>query len=331
PTHSPTCESRLDHPLHTELQPLLKHRAEAESVQQLYKNLLQHSEKQASVCEAHIKAEFRRFRRFLQEEEELRLRAVMKEQSRQARTVSTKLGRIRDTLASVERSIQELQTQLQRTQEDFIFSYKPAQTHSPQLPPQPGPGLLLNQAELLGNLAFRVWRKMGKIVQSSPVILDPNTAHPDLRLSEDLTRLGRVDSPLDLPDNPERFSKHVRVLGSEGFSSGTHVWDVEVGDHPHWRIGVMKESFDRKGEPDPIPENGIWFLLLHDNKYVTANGTLNIRKRVQKVSVQLNYDKGTVSFYDPSGMYPIHTYKDSFTEKLFPFFYVARSNSDLPF
>uniref|UniRef100_A0A8C6UBN7 Uncharacterized protein n=1 Tax=Neogobius melanostomus TaxID=47308 RepID=A0A8C6UBN7_9GOBI len=320
-------EIQLKQQLLTELQSLLKHREEAQSLHQLYKNLRQHSEKQASVCEAHIRAEFSRFRRFLQEEEELRLKAVREEQSRQAQTVNPELGRIRVTLASVEQSIQELQTQLQRTQEDFIFSYKPAQTHSPQLPPQPGPGLLLNQAGLLGNLAFKVWQKMGKIVQFSPVILDPNTAHSNLRPSEDLTRLGTSQDYLEFPDNPERFSKCVCVLGSEEFSSGTHVWDVEVGDHPHWFIGVAKESVDRKGEPHLRPENGFWCLAFYKNDYLTAHKTLFISKCPKKVRVQLNCDKGTVSFYDLSDMSPIHTYKDSFTEKLFPYFHIGPSKS----
>ncbi|KAL1279640.1 hypothetical protein QQF64_026313, partial [Cirrhinus molitorella] len=42
-------------------------------------------------------------------------------------------------------------------------------------------------ATLLGNLPFRVWKKMQDIVQNTPVILDPNTAHPCLLLSDDLT------------------------------------------------------------------------------------------------------------------------------------------------
>ena len=82
-------------------------------------------------------------------------------------------------------------------------------------------------------------------VPSAPVTLDPNTADPILSLSEDLTRVRLSDERQQVPDNPERFDGWWWVLGSEGFSSGRHCWDVEVGGEG-WVVGLVKESIRRK-------------------------------------------------------------------------------------
>ncbi|KAL0199139.1 hypothetical protein M9458_007679, partial [Cirrhinus mrigala] len=85
--------------------------------------------------------------------------------------------------------------------------------------PQTPSGALIHVPRYLGNLPFRVWKKMQDIVHNSesrehlftrslhepPVILDPNTAHRDLVLSDDLTSLRNSDNNQPVPDNPERF------------------------------------------------------------------------------------------------------------------------------
>ncbi len=45
-------------------------------------------------------------------------------------------------------------------------------------------------------------------VSSAPVILDPNTAHPRLVLSDDLTCLRWSKNKQPVPDNPERFDDY---------------------------------------------------------------------------------------------------------------------------
>uniref|UniRef100_A0A3Q2CAN1 B30.2/SPRY domain-containing protein n=1 Tax=Cyprinodon variegatus TaxID=28743 RepID=A0A3Q2CAN1_CYPVA len=181
-------------------------------------------------------------------------------------------------------------------------------------------------AKHLGNLSFRVWEKMKDNVHFSPVILDPNTAAKSLHLSDDLTSVRNGDPKQQLPDNPERNTKYASVFGSEGFSSGKHSWEVEVGDHPRWSIGLVKESVDRKGERYSSPTSGIWRLRHGDGKYSDVVGqTLKVKKSLQRIRVQLDYDRGEVSFYDPEDMSHIYTHRDTFTEKLFPYFSIGES------
>ncbi|PWA17032.1 hypothetical protein CCH79_00013283 [Gambusia affinis] len=133
-----------------------------------------------------------------------------------------------------------------------------------------------------------------------------------------------------LPDNPER-NIYTEVFGSEGFSSGKHSWDVEVGDHPDWYLGLVKESVDRKGERDVTPQFGIWCLCFEDGKYTDGDSKfISVKKSLQRIRVQLDYDSGFVSFYDPEDMTHIYTYRDTFTEKLFPYFSVGEAAGAKP-
>ncbi|CAM2101788.1 unnamed protein product [Caretta caretta] len=86
------------------------------------------------------------------------------------------------------------------------------------------------------------------------VTLDPNTAHPELVLSEDQKSVRRGDTWQDLPNNPERFDTELCVLGCEGVTSGRHCWEVEVGDGQYWAVEVARESVRRKGWINYNPE-----------------------------------------------------------------------------
>lgn len=102
-------------------------------------------------------------------------------------------------------------------------------------------GVLLDQAKHLGNLTFNILNKMAEASSYTPVILDPNTAHPRLNLSEDLSGVKRGRT-VECPNNPERFDSFCITLGSQGFNSGLHSWEVELGHSSHWILGVAPVS-----------------------------------------------------------------------------------------
>ncbi|CAI5649399.1 unnamed protein product [Oreochromis niloticus] len=322
--------SDLKEQLKSDLKSLQDKRNKYKQVEKTYNEVIQHSKKQLLSTERQIRAEFNKLQQFLKEEEESRLAALREEEEQKGRTISREMKMIEEQISSLSDSISAVEEELQKHSVPFLSSYKDTQSRaraqSSVSDPQLVSGALIDVAKHLGNLSFRVWEKMKEKVHFSPVILDPNTAHCCLYLSDDLTSVRRRDTWQQLPDNPERNTNYTSVFGSGGFSSGKHSWEVEVGDHPVWLVGLGKESADRKGKRFPSPEYGIWCLVHRSGKYTNGEEQpMTMKKSLQRIRVQLDYDRGEVSFYDPEDMTHIYTYRDTFTEKLFPYFSVGEA------
>ncbi|XP_050930981.1 nuclear factor 7, brain-like isoform X1 [Lates calcarifer] len=322
--------SDLKEQLKSDLKSLQDKRNKYKQVEETYNDVIQHSKKQLLSTEKQIRAEFNKLHQFLKEEEESRLAALREEEEQKWKTMSREMKMIQEQISSLSDSICAVEEELQKHKVAFLSSYKATQTRaraqSSLSDPQLVSGALIDVAKHLGNLSFRVWEKMKDKVHFSPVILDPNTTYRWLHLSDDLTSVRRGDTKKQLPDNPERCTFYADVLGSEGFSSGKHSWEVVVGDHPDWNVGLAKESVDRKGKIFVSPEYGVWCLLHRSGKYTNGVGkTLTVKKSLQRIRVQLDYDRGEVSFYNPEDKTHIYTHRDTFTEKLFPYFSLGKA------
>ncbi|KAF5925129.1 hypothetical protein HPG69_008806 [Diceros bicornis minor] len=163
------------------------------------------------------------------------------------------------------------------------------------------------------------------LFQAVEVILDPDTAHPKLRVSEDRRSLWQGIIRRNLPPNLKRFDMHYCVLGRNRFTSGRHFWEVVVGDREEWYVGVCEEDVERKKRVKISPENGFWLLGLskwigyHPLTY--SQTILEVANPLQKVGVFLDYETGEVSFHnalDGSHIYSfLHT---SFSGPVCPVF-----------
>nr|XP_046184342.1 E3 ubiquitin-protein ligase TRIM39-like [Oncorhynchus gorbuscha] len=163
------------------------------------------------------------------------------------------------------------------------------------------------------------------------VTLDPDTAHPNLILSEDGKRVRDGNTEQDLPDKPVRFSNCLCILGKEGFSSGRFYYEVMVMGNTEWTLGVARESIIRKGNITLSPKDGYWTVVLRDEcKYSACTSPsvpLSLREKPQKVGVFVDYEEGQVSFYDVEARSHIYSFTGcTFTEKLYPLFSPSRND-----
>ncbi|KAF1471545.1 Butyrophilin subfamily 1 member A1, partial [Eudyptula minor novaehollandiae] len=144
------------------------------------------------------------------------------------------------------------------------------------------------------------------------VVLDPDTAHCDLVLSDDCKSVKREDTRQDIPDIPERFNPWRCVLGCEGFTSGRYYWEVEAMDGGGWTVGVSREDVKRKGEIEFKPEEGIWAVgqwAGHFQALTSPNRTLLPEIQTPKrIRVSLDYEEGRVSFFSVDEGIPIFTF-----------------------
>ncbi|XP_062904238.1 zinc-binding protein A33-like [Mobula hypostoma] len=147
--------------------------------------------------------------------------------------------------------------------------------------------------------------------------LDLDTAHNDLVLSPDLMSVQYGTTDQNHQDHPRRFVEDLCVLSSQSFMSGRHYWEVYVGYKISWVVGVCTESVNRNGSISYTPEQGQWVIDVSSNSVKIPNVISHLEIKLRKLGVYLDYERGQVSFYNADNMCHIHTYTDSFTEKLY--------------
>ncbi|KAM4036327.1 uncharacterized protein ACNLHF_015243 [Anomaloglossus baeobatrachus] len=155
------------------------------------------------------------------------------------------------------------------------------------------------------------------------ILLDVNTAHNDLLISDDLKTATWTNITQNRPETAERF-QYNQVMSRRGFTSGRHYWDVEISGSGRWRVGMRYPSIDRRGLQSYIGNNKSWGLykgLGYNNqcsvKHYSNEIPLPQRISSDGVRICLDYEAGQLSFYelcDP--IRHLHTFTAAFSEPL---------------
>uniref|UniRef100_A0A3B4TNR6 Bloodthirsty-related gene family, member 1 n=1 Tax=Seriola dumerili TaxID=41447 RepID=A0A3B4TNR6_SERDU len=176
---------------------------------------------------------------------------------------------------------------------------------------------------LISQIADQLRHELKKVQRYAvDVILNPDTAHPRLILSDDGKEVKHSKIRKNVRDSSDRFSCLYNVLGKRGFSSGRFYYEVQVNANTDWDLGVVRKSINRKGKGPLNPKEGYWAIGLMNGEYTShADSPIKLPAKPEKVGVFVDYEQGLVSFYDVDTADRIYSFTGcSFTEKLYPFF-----------
>ncbi|XP_075933417.1 E3 ubiquitin-protein ligase TRIM11 [Anarhichas minor] len=161
---------------------------------------------------------------------------------------------------------------------------------------------------------------------SSPA-LDSKSAHPKLEISQDRKQVCWRRQPVIEALSPQLYDFQYSVLAQESFTTGRHYWEVIVQEKPYWLVGVTTGPVDKGDAPSQSSSslgvnNTSWCIYHGDGQYLACHDTqekqLSVGKRVRKLGILANLQKGELSFYDADAMTLLHSFCVQCTEPLYP-------------
>ena len=161
------------------------------------------------------------------------------------------------------------------------------------------------------------------------VEVDPNTIAACLCLSDGNREISWGGRDQAHPDHPERFTYYHQALCRTGLKEG-HYWEVE------WEGGVVElavsyKGIKRKGSGKDCSfghNNLSWKLTCAPSGCTFWHNGLHKGQippacSPSRVGIHLDYEEGTLSFYNVSGAFTLlHQIHTTFTEPLYPGFSV---------
>ncbi|XP_048011474.1 tripartite motif-containing protein 16-like [Megalobrama amblycephala] len=191
--------------------------------------------------------------------------------------------------------------------------------------------------------------------------LDLNTVNKRLRLSEGNTAITVTNTVQSYPDHPDRFDCYAQVLCREILSDQRCYWEIEWSGDVVF-ISVSYKSIRRKGWGNECvfgSNDQSWSLICYPSSYSFRHNNIDtelpvkpiissrvgvydeddddddddadLESIIRRIGVYVDHSAGTLSFYrvKRNTMILIHTVQITFTQPLYPGFYVYGSGSSV--
>uniref|UniRef100_A0A8B9HSH2 FinTRIM family, member 83 n=1 Tax=Astyanax mexicanus TaxID=7994 RepID=A0A8B9HSH2_ASTMX len=177
-----------------------------------------------------------------------------------------------------------------------------------------------------GQYMFQQYKR--DFTYASQLTLDSNTAYKQLYISRGNRKAALKRDPQSYSDSAQRFDCLPQVLCKEALSGGAHYWEVEWSGEGA-SFGITYKGIKRTGYGDSARlgyNRKSWSLFCSDSSYSARHSKDQVEIKApysSRIGVFLDYDGGTLSFYNVSeSMSLIHQFKASFSEPVFPGFWV---------
>ncbi|XP_076869406.1 tripartite motif-containing protein 75-like [Brachyhypopomus gauderio] len=180
--------------------------------------------------------------------------------------------------------------------------------------------------------SIRVALNPSPVPEETGLTLDPNTAHCNIRVSDDRLSAWWVAQPDTRPAHPERFRLHPQVICSRGLWRGDHAWGVEVRGTRRWEVGVTCKSRDKSWVDSCINWALRWDGQLQAFEGLNRHFSPKLRSIKEAptfIRVHLDCVQKTLSFSCAEEVEQAESFLHSFSIKasgpLFPGFYLEES------
>ncbi|CAI5657518.1 unnamed protein product [Oreochromis niloticus] len=179
------------------------------------------------------------------------------------------------------------------------------------------------------------WLRPGLRKYSCQLTIDTNTVNTKLQLSDNNRKVTRVEEVQSYPDHPDRFDVYRQLLCRNGLT-GRCYWEVEWRGHVY--ISVSYRRIRRKGRCDDCMfghNDQSWSLYCSDGcplrvwqndieTYISSSSSSSSSSVSNRAAVYVDCPAGTLSFYRVSSdsLIHLHTFNTTFTQTLYPGFYL---------